>query len=254
MAFDVSSDAYDRFMGRFSAQLAGRLAGLLEVSAGQRALDVGCGPGALTGRLVDLLGAERVAAVDPSQRFVDACRDHHPAADVRLASAEALPFADAAFDAAGACLVVHFMDDPVAGLEEMARVTRPGGRVGATVWDLAGDRAPMWPLWAGMAAVGEGRSGGRVAPGGTAGELAGLFESAGLREVEDQEVPVTVTYDTYDEWWRAYLHGVGPVGDVVASLAPDVRDRLEVACRDLLGDGPFEVTAVAFAVRGRVPG
>src|SRR5215472_10064718 len=125
MSFDVSADAYTRFMGRYSEPLAARFADLAGVRSGQRALDVGCGPGALTAELAGRLGAREVC----------------------VATAERLPFPDRAFDAALAQLVVHFMADPVAGLREMGRVTRRGGVVGACVWDHAGDRGPLTPFW-----------------------------------------------------------------------------------------------------------
>src|SRR4051812_16357433 len=111
-------------MGRYSRPLAPQLADLAGVRPGQRALDVGCGPGALTSELVGRLGAGAVAAVDPSESFVGAARRRHEGADVQVATAEDLPFGDDAFDVALAQLVVPFMSDPVAGLAEMARVTR----------------------------------------------------------------------------------------------------------------------------------
>ena len=126
MAFDVAAEAYDRFMGRYSRLLSPQLADFAGVAAGQRVLDVGCGPGALTAELVSRLGAESVAAVDPSVPFVEAARARHPGVEVRQATAEDLPFDGAAFDAAIAQLVVHFMSDPVGGLREMGRVTREG--------------------------------------------------------------------------------------------------------------------------------
>src|SRR5688500_20253626 len=113
MSCTVAADAYDRFMGRYSVQLAPMLADLGGVRQGQRALDVGSGPGALTGELVTRLGAEAVAAVDPSEPFVAAARERHPGVDVRWAAAEELPFPEAEFDVALAQLVVHFMADPI---------------------------------------------------------------------------------------------------------------------------------------------
>src|ERR687883_330625 len=134
-------------MGRYSSELAPKLADLAGLEPGQRALDVGCGPGALTTELVRRLGADAVAAVDPSPSFVSAARERFPGVDVRHASAEALPFPDDGFDASLAQLVVHFMADPVAGIREMKRVTRPGGVIAACVWDMAGDRNPPAPFW-----------------------------------------------------------------------------------------------------------
>jgi ubiquinone/menaquinone biosynthesis C-methylase UbiE len=147
MTFNVTADAYDRFMGRFSEPLAARFVELAQVQAGQRALDVGCGPGGLAAQLVDRLGADAVSAVDPSAPFVAAVRARLPGVDVRSAVAEHLPFPDDSFDLALAQLVVHFMADPVSGLSEMARVTRPGGLVAACVWDRAGGSGPLATFW-----------------------------------------------------------------------------------------------------------
>src|SRR3954452_6746494 len=116
-------------MGRYSVLLSPQLADLAGVAAGQRVLDVGCGPGALTPELVARVGADAVAAIDPSEPFVEAARARHPGVDVRRGAAEALPFPDGEFDAAIAQLVVQFMRDPAAGVGEMARVTRAGGVV-----------------------------------------------------------------------------------------------------------------------------
>src|SRR5512132_2053525 len=116
-------------MGRYSTRLAPGFAGFAGVASGQRVVDVGCGPGALTGELVRLLGPEAVTAVDPSEPFVEAARERNPEVRVERASAEALPFPDASFDTALAQLVVHFMSDPIAGIGEMARVTQVGSIV-----------------------------------------------------------------------------------------------------------------------------
>ncbi len=124
-----------------------KFADLAEVSEAQRALDVGCGTGTLTGELVDRLGASSVSAVDPSAPFVASVRDRYPEVDVQRANAELLPFADDSFDVALAQLVVHFMSDPAAGLAEMARVTRADGVVGACVWDHAGGQGPLTAFW-----------------------------------------------------------------------------------------------------------
>ena len=78
MSFDVSADAYMRFMGRYSEPLAVLFADLAEVGPGQRVLDVGCGPGALTAELVRRVGAGAVSAVEPSESFVAAVRERLP--------------------------------------------------------------------------------------------------------------------------------------------------------------------------------
>ena len=133
--FRTPAETYDRHIGRYGSELAQALAGIAGVRPGQRVLDVGCGPGALARELAARLGADRVAAVDPSEPFAEACRRRLPGVHVEVAPAEALPFADDAFDHALSQLVANFMTDPVAGVRQMRRVTRPSGTVAAAVWE-----------------------------------------------------------------------------------------------------------------------
>lgn len=251
MTFEVTGEVYDRFMGRYSRPLAASFTDWLDVRAGERALDVGCGPGAWTGLLVERLGADRVSAIDPSAPFVEVCRSRFPGVDVREGSAEALPYGDDSFDVAGACLVVHFMTDPVAGIAELARVTRPGCWVGATVWDLDGRRAPMATIWSVLARVQRSVKDEHELPGGAEGQLEEIFARAGLHDVEGTELAVTVTHPTFEEWWEPHLQGVGPIGEALAALDPVRREQVRAYSRERMGDGPFDITAVAFAVRGR---
>jgi SAM-dependent methyltransferase len=248
MSFAVEASAYDRFMGRYSAPLSPQLADLAAVTPGQRVIDVGCGPGALTGELVGRLGAERVAAVDPSESFVAAATIRHPGVEVRQAPAESIPFGDGEFDVALAQLVVHFMADPVAGLREMARITRPGGVVAACVWDFGGDRGPISLFWTAarqLDPVVEGESG---LAGARGGHLAELMQAAGLRVADQVELPVRVEHGSFEEWWEPFTLGVGPAGAYAAGLDDAQRTALEGRCRELAPD-PFALEAVAWAVR-----
>jgi ubiquinone/menaquinone biosynthesis C-methylase UbiE len=250
MTFNVAADAYDRFMGQYSSQLSARLADLAGIEAGQRVIDVGSGPGALTTELVHRLGANAVAAVDPSEQFVEAARTRHQGVDVQLASAEDLPFGDDEFDAALAQLVVHFMADPVAGLAEMQRVTRPGGVVAASVWDVGGGRAPISPYWKAARELDPNLTGESERAGAREGHLAELFEAAWLREVEQAELSATTEYETFEEWWYPYTLGVGPAGAHAQSLSPDKLAEVRQRCRQLLPEPPFAFTAFAWAARG----
>lgn len=252
MSFDVAADAYDRFMGSWSRLLAPQLIDLAGVRPGQRALDVGCGPGALTGELVDRLGPAAVTAVDPSAPFVEAARARMPGVDVRQASAEALPFADGAFDAALAQLVVHFMVDPAAGLAEMARVTRPGGVIAACVWDFAGGNGPLGPFWEAARVLDGGVEDESRLAGTGEGHLAELFEAAGLREVEQATLSASREHSSFEEWWEPFTRGVGPAGSYVASLDAQRQVELRERCRSMLPPGALTVTASAWAARGVV--
>jgi SAM-dependent methyltransferase len=256
--FHMPAEAYDRHIGRYGSDLARLLLSAAGVRAGEAALDVGCGPGALTGELVALLGAEHVAAVDPSPPFVDACRRRLPGVRVEAATAEALPFADAAFDHALTQLVVNFMTDAPAGVREMRRVTRPGGTVAAAVWDYAGEMTLLRRLWdaavaldPSAAAHDEGRSMRFCTPD----ELEALWANAGLSEVSVCPGVVSAGYEGFDDLWEPLELGVGPSGAYVASLPSERRSVLRAELRKRLDAGaePFSLSARAWLVTGRVP-
>ena len=252
MSFAVGADAYDRFMGRYSIPLAPQLADLAGIEAGQVVLDVGCGPGALTGELVTRLGPSAVSAVDPSETFVAAAKQRYPGTNVQRATAEQLPFADHEFDAALAQLVVHFMTDPVAGLREMARVTRKDGVVAACVWDYAGGQGPLNLFWTAASELDPDAEDQSQRAGGREGQLVELFQAAGLAEVEEKGLTVEVEHPSFDEWWEPFTLGVGPAGTYTAGLDSKRQADLRERCRELQPPAPFLVKALAWAARGLV--
>jgi SAM-dependent methyltransferase len=254
MSFDVAADAYDRFMGRWSTRLAAPFADFAGVRAGDRVLDVGCGPGALTTELATRLGPDAVAAVDPSESFVTAARTRHPGVEIRQSSAEALPYPNASFDRTLAQLVVHFMTDPDAGLGEMTRVTRPGGVIAACVWDHAGGRGPLAAYWTAARAMDPYVNDGSERAGTRAGHLFELFAGVGVGSITEATLSVEREYAGFDDWWEPFTGGVGPAGEYLASLTPDRQVELRERTQASLPDGPFVLTASAWAVRGVVPG
>jgi SAM-dependent methyltransferase len=246
VSFDVAADAYDRFMGRYSTKLAPQMADLAGVDAGQRVLDVGCGPGALTKELLER-GAD-VSAVDPSAPFVEAAQERYPGTDIRLASAEDLPFADGEFDAALAQLVVHFMADPVQGLREMARVSR--GVVAACVWDHAGGRTPIEPFWGVAREVDPDLADESEFAGGREGHLSELFAEAGLHDMEETVLTVRGEHPTFDDWWQPFTLGVGPAGSTFQQLEPEKQHEIERRLRERLPE-PITLETYAWATCGR---
>jgi ubiquinone/menaquinone biosynthesis C-methylase UbiE len=252
VSFNVAAASYDRFMGRYSAPLAPLFADFAGVAAGQRVVDVGCGPGALTAELVRRLGPAAVSAVDPSEPFVAATRERHPAVAVRRAAAEQLPFADQEFDVALAQLVVHFMADPVAGLREMGRVTRSQGVVAACVWDHEGGKGPLAVFWEAARQLDPNATTESGLAGAREGHLAQLFHDAGFREIEEGTLSVSVQHETFEEWWEPYTLGVGPAGAFAASLDAARREDLRERCRTLLPAAPFVLSPMVWAVRGLV--
>jgi SAM-dependent methyltransferase len=252
--FFQAADAYERFMGRYSRQLAPQFAGAAGVAAGERVLDVGCGTGALTAVLAEIVGAERVAAADPSEPFVEECRVQVPGADLRVGPAEALPFEDDAFDCALAQLVFHFVGDQAAALGEMARVTRSGGRVAACVWDFTGGMTMIRAYWDAAREIDPDAPDEIERFGGRPGQLAALWRDAGLRDVADGSLTVSSRYEDFDELWATFLGGVGPVGAHAASLDESRRDALREALRRRLGspEAAFELSARAWYALGVV--
>lgn len=251
-----SVEAYDRHVGRYSAELGRRLIAAAGLEPGDRALDVGCGPGGLTRELVALLGVENVAAVEPSEAFFAATSERFPGLEIHNTGAESLPFADDSFHAALAQLVINFMVDAHAGVNEMARVTRPGGAVVAAVWDYAGAMTLLRVFWdaaneldPGSQARHENKM--RYA---TAESLSELWNDVGLRDTKAGPADITARYENFDDLWFGFAGGVGPAGAYAVSLSDADLERLreEYRMRLGVGDEPFDLTVRAWVVAGRV--
>jgi SAM-dependent methyltransferase len=250
MSFEVAPEAYDRFMGRYSGPLAIEFADWLTATPGQRALDVGSGPGALTAVLADRLGPASVVAVDPSAPFVAAIRERLPGVTALSASAESLPFDDETFDLVAAQLVVQFMGDPLAGITELRRVARPGGIVAVNVWDFGGGRSPQSGFLRALKGLEPDTDDETDRTGSRRGQLGALLRAAGCRNVEESELSVTVTSPTFEEWWQPYTLGVGPAGSQLAALDQARRLEVRARCHELFGEGPIRTAATAWAAKG----
>jgi SAM-dependent methyltransferase len=255
--FRVPAEAYDRWIGRYSLQLAAALIEFAGIEPGMKALDVGCGPGALSASLVGRLGAANVYAVDPSEPFVEACRARLPGVNAVVASAESLPFPDREFDAALAQLVMNFMSDAEAGVREMARVTRPGGVVAACVWDYGGEMTLLRTFWDAAREVEPERgaaSDESAMQFAAEGELAELWLLSGLGDVRSGKLVVRAAYENFADLWSPLSSGIGPAGAFWKSLDEEKRAELHDAYRARLGvgDEPFDLAARAWAVSGTV--
>jgi SAM-dependent methyltransferase len=254
--FAVAGTTYDSFMGRYSLGLAPKFCDAAGVAAGDTALDVGCGPGALTGVLVARLGTNSVYACDPSPSFRDDCAARHPGVDVRLGSAEAIPFETGTVDHALAQLVMHFVTRPEEAAREMARVVRPGGSVSACVWDFDDGMEMLRAFWdAALSIDPDAPDEARTLRFGRPGEIRELFASAGIERIEESTLAATSTYGSFDELWNGFLAGVGPAGAYCVSLSDADRDRLREALLARVSSpvGGFTLGAVARCAVGRVP-
>lgn len=261
-SFQHSGDSYDRFMGRYSRRLAAPFAdwvGVPRAGEGPQpppvALDVGCGPGALTAELVARLGVARVLACDPSVPFLDSCITRHPGIDARLGRAEELPFNDDLADFGLAQLVFHFVSEPEHAAAELLRVVRPGGVIAACTWDFAGGMRMLRTFWDAALRVDPRAPDEGALRFGAPGEFPALFEQAGLVDVAETTLEVSATYRDFDELWQCFLLGVGPAGSYLVSLEAGQQHAIRAELFDVLGSPPGELTltAMARAGRGRVP-
>lgn len=251
----VAGDRYDPYMGRWSRAVAPLFVAWLDLPAGLRWVDIGCGTGALASTILGTAAPASVRGVDPAEGFVGwaTAQVTDPRASFEVGDAGGLEQGCA--DAVVSGLVVNFLPDPVPAVAAMARAAA-GGTVAAYVWDYAGGMGLLHHFWTAAVAVDATAAGLDEAlrfPDAAAGPLAELWRSAGLTRVETSELVAEQTYADFDELWTPFLGGTGPAPGYLAGLASEVRDALRERLRaDLPADpdGSITLSARAHAVRG----
>lgn len=251
--------AYERYMGRWSRQLAPRLLHWLAAPPGRRWLDLGCGTGALSAAILASCAPSTVTGVDPSEGFLAAARDNLPA-QVRLhrAPADRLPLANGEVDVVASALVLNFVPDAEAALREMVRVTAEGGCAAACVWDYAQRMEMIRHYWDAAAQLG------LLVPGHAQGErfpicrpeaMAEAFADAGLQRVEVSALEIDMRFADFEDFWQPFLGGQGPAPAHAVGLPDHERSQLREALRARLqtqADGSIPLAARAWAARGVV--
>jgi SAM-dependent methyltransferase len=255
------ADAYERYMGRWSHLVAPALIELSEIRDGDAVLDIGSGTGVLSFAVRDGTGAGQITGVDASPDYVAYATHQNTDPRVRfeVGDAQRLPFPDAAFDRAVSLCVLNFVPDPTRAVQEMMRVTRPGGSVAVAVWDYAGGMEMLRVFWDEAVAVTPANAAKdeRHMPLCRQGDLGALWRERGLRDVVEEGLTIETRFASFDDFWSPFLEKQGPAGVYVASMAPADRETLRMRLRRrLLGEGPDKaivLQARAWAVRGTVP-
>ncbi len=256
------AQAYERFMGRWSRLVAPALVEFANIPDEARVLDVGSGSGSLSFTIARKRARSQVSGVDPSAEYVQYANGNNPyqkRVEFHSGNAQQLPFPGATFDASLSLLVFNFIPNPGEALQEIRRVTKPGGRISAATWDYSGGMRMLRLFW--DAAVSLDRDAEerdeKHMPLCRAGELANLWEQAGLEEVRESPLDVTMRFESLEDFWDPFLLGQGPAGAYVQTLGgasrlkalhAEVKRRLPLTS----DDAPFELPARAWAVRGTV--
>lgn len=253
-----SGDAYEAFMGRWSRRLAEAFVRRLDVPPSRRWLDVGCGTGALTAAVLAAAGPVEIAGVDPSAGFVASARSRvaDPRVTFTVADARELPFPDDRFDVVVSGLVLNFVPDPAEAAAEMKRVTAPGGRAVASLWDLVQGMAMLRYFWDAAAELDPAAvelHEGRRYPLCRPAPLGRLWTDAGLTEVAVDELTIPTTFADFDDYWQPFLGQQGPGPAYLATLPEEHRARLRELLRERLPANPggtIPLTARAWVVSG----
>jgi SAM-dependent methyltransferase len=255
-----SGGAYELWVGRWSRLVAEKFIDWLAISSGQTWGDVGCGTGALVECILRSSDPAGVLGVDRSDAYVSAARNTvgHSRARFEVGDACALTWAAATCDVTVSGLVLNFVPDSDAMVREMVRVTRPGGRVAAYVWDYAVGMQMLRHFWDVAVELNRGDSKLDQAerfPLCQPGPLDQLFRRAGLISVSVRAIEVPTVFRDFEDYWRPFLGKQGAAPTYLASLPGDTQDRIRDALKARLvpgTDGSIAMTAKAWAVQGTV--
>ncbi len=256
------AEAYERFMGRWSRLVAPRFVDFTALPERGRMLDVGSGTGSLAFAIAERKRLVRVLGIDRSREYVAYSISRNPFPDragFEVGDAQQLHFPDASFEAALSLLVFNFIPDSKKALLELRRVTKPGGRLSAAVWDYGEGMRMLRTFWDAAVHMDPGaeKLDEKHMPLCRAGELSALWRQAGLENVREQPIDIRIRFESFSDYWDPFLLGQGPAGSYVRRLDRDklqaLRNEVKLRLSLPAENTPFILPARVWSVRGVVP-
>jgi SAM-dependent methyltransferase len=254
----AAGSAYEEFMGRWSRLLASRFVVWLPARIGGHWLDVGCGTGALSAAICAGASPASVTACDPSEPLLDYARRKQTDSRITFvkAAAGSLPARPGGYGIIASALALNFFPDPSAAIQEMRRLTAPGGLVTACVWDYAEGMQFLRRFWDCALALDPGARDldeGRRFPICRPEPLVALFSVAGLADVVCEPLEIATPFRDFADYWTSFLGSTGPAPSYVSALGSEQRDALAAHLErslPLQPDRSIALIARAWAVRG----
>ena len=255
-----SGGLYEQYVGRWSRKVAREFLAWLQVTPGKTWGDVGCGTGALTETILGELDPQSISAIDRSEGFIGQARRRISDSRVRfeVGDATGLPWPSKSCDVTVSGLVLNFVSNADSMAREMARVTRPGGKVAAYVWDYAGGMQMMRHFWDVAVQLNSNDSALDQAerfPLCQPEPLETLFRDAGLSSISVRPIDIPTVFRNFDDYWTPFLGKQGAAPTYLASLNENARDGIRDALKARLvpnSDGSIAMTARAWAIQGTV--
>ena len=257
----VNGDGYELQMGRWSRQLAGKFLDFTGLDDNGRILDAGCGTGSLSAELLSRTSRAEIFGVDISAEYIAyaSARTDDSRASFDTGDLTSLDYREEMFDQVFSMLVLHFVPDTTSAVAELVRVTKPEGKVSATVWDSRGgfvhyriflDTAAMLD-----ASAADLRNRTCTRPMTRPGELANAWKVAGLEDLHAGEVTIRTDFSSFEDYWAPFDGEDGSIPSYLRSISHDLRARIKDAVRlaylDGENDGPRSYVATAWTISGR---